>query len=71
MTATYNDEDECLQFSTGRATHPNLGIVGIGPYGDVTEGWDNSFMVPHLTEVERRELAELMIERWKKFGGLE
>lgn len=68
MTAKYEDIDgeDTVTFSSGRAIKPNLGIVGIGPDGDVTEGYDNGLML-ELTADERCELADLMITRWTAF----
>ena len=63
---------------------PNEGVIGIDEEGNVTGGCDGALPVITLkgngrdvvamdfgfTDNERRELAEHMIARWKKWGGL-
>jgi len=68
-------KDRCI-FSTGTELQANCGVIGIGPDLEITEGWDGGFYNPSvyfdeedypLTPVERIELAEFMIAKWKKF----
>uniref|UniRef100_A0A6M3IJT8 Uncharacterized protein n=2 Tax=viral metagenome TaxID=1070528 RepID=A0A6M3IJT8_9ZZZZ len=64
-------------FSTGKEKYANVGIIGLGSDGDVTEGYDGGFYnpseflfddeEPELTPGERIELADFMIERWSEF----
>ena len=64
-------------FSTGRTRYANNGIIGIGPDMNVTEGYDRGFYEfcqgsfldedEILTKDELIELADYMIEQWKKF----
>lgn len=63
---TVNDE---IALSS-RKFYANQNIVGIDDKGDVFEGYDGGLEYERFTAEERRELAQLMIERWRKFGGL-
>lgn len=60
-----------LIFSTGREESPNCGIVGIDHSGNCYEGYDSTMGTETMTPAERRELAIMMIDRWKVFWGLE
>lgn len=68
------EKDE-VTWSTGRVeSGVNRGIVGINPNLEVSSGLDSGFgfLSPWdisgvLTEVERDELADYMIELWKQF----
>jgi hypothetical protein len=56
----------------GRPFYANRGIIGLDPDGNAFGGYDGGFGpdVGEFTADERRELAEMMIARWRKFGGL-
>lgn len=77
MAATIS-EDGTVTFSTGETTHAYGGLFSIDSNGDVFGGYDDRLSVDGvmygeehrmLTEIERRELAVLMIKQWAKFGG--
>ena len=64
-----------LEWSTGRSVNVCGGVVGIGSDGEVYSGHDARFHFgpddsDQLTNLERRELAEFMIEQWKSFGQI-
>jgi len=63
-------DGDMVTFSTGREFVANFGIIGISPNLEVYEGYDGHvFDGPaDLSEEERRELADHMIERWIAFG---
>ena len=62
-------------FSSGKIKYANIGIIGISPKGEVTEGYDGAFFDPEfdtedgegLTPGECVELADCMIQRWQEF----
>ena len=63
-------------FSTGKELYANCGVIGISPKLEISKGWDGGFFNPRsyvnlddytLTPVERIELADYMIARWKEF----
>lgn len=62
--------------STGRVFYANLGIIGINPTLEVSEGYDGGFSVDgdwegedKWTAAERAELADFMIDLWQRFKG--
>lgn len=65
----FPDEDD-VPLSTGRTIYANRGILGLGPDGGLYEGYDGG-VDADLTPAERREIAEMMIARWHKFGGID
>ena len=71
-------EEQALVFSTGRRLSIQRGIVGISPLLEVFQG-SSGVLVPlepflddndALTDQERMELADHMIERWQSFKAL-
>lgn len=64
-------------FSSGRERHCNCGIIGLGPDGSVSEGYDGSLWSSAfpdseihdapLTDDDLIELADFMIARWTEF----
>jgi hypothetical protein len=77
ITAKPDDSDrDRIAFSTGKKVYANLGIVGIAPNLDVSEGYDGSISGPddgwecperRLTPDEAVALGEMMIARWQAF----
>jgi hypothetical protein len=65
------DIDDHITLPGGRKFYANRLIVGIDAEGNTFEGYDGGVSSDEWTEAERRELAELMIERWRKFGALD
>jgi len=61
-------EGDNLIFSTGRKVYANSGIIGIGFGGGITEGYDGGLNDRDWTPAERVELAEYMIEQWKRYA---
>jgi len=71
--------DEVL-FSTGKIKDANCGFIGINPSLEVSEGYDGTFYSDNesrwlndedkLTKAELTELADYMIDLWKKFKSL-
>lgn len=67
-----------LQFvCTGREIDPHKGIIGLGIHSDsehyfleVYEGYDAPLFFGDMTVMEREELAQFMIERWKEWGRI-
>jgi hypothetical protein len=74
-----------VTFSTGKRIYAYGGIVGISEDLGVFGGYDQDFYdyeadyswrtepgedAQHLTDAERVELADYMIERWNNFKGL-
>jgi hypothetical protein len=62
--------DEVI-FSSGKRLYANAGIIGLSERLDVTEGYDGGFCYydDKLTEDERHELADYMIDLWNKYKG--
>jgi hypothetical protein len=65
-------------FSTGKEKYANLGIIGLSPRMEVSEGYDGGFHRARedwmddddydgLTREEQIELADYMISAWSKF----
>lgn len=63
-------DDDDVTLSTGRTIYANRGIFGLTPDGELTEGCDGG-VDANLAPAERREIAEMMIARWRKFGGID
>lgn len=66
-------QGEKLIFESGREIDPYCGFVGINEDGEISEGYDDTYTIgrkPYiynsLSKQEASELAEFMIERWKK-----
>lgn len=61
--------------SSGREFYANLGILGIDPRGDVSEGYDGGLYpergggADDFTPEERREIADFAIAAWEKFAA--
>lgn len=67
----FNERDEEYELSTGRTFYAHQGILGVTPRcGDVYNGCDGiSFMEREdLTPTERQEIANYMIELWRKWA---
>lgn len=64
-------EDNYLVFSTGKKYYANGGIIGIDKDLDLTEGCDNGMNDDELTNKEKVELANFMIDLWKKYKNRE
>ncbi len=65
--------DDIFALPSGRTFYANQGIIGIDPGGSISQGYDGGLEPSgegDFTPDERRQLAEMMIERWRKFGGL-
>jgi len=65
-----NEDNSELLFSTGTKMYANMGVIGIGLRdGDIviSEGYDTGFDDDILTKQERDELADYMINLWKKY----
>jgi hypothetical protein len=67
---------EHITLPSGNHFYANCLIVGIDPEGEIFQGYDGSVSIDtglnrEFTPQDRRDLAEMMIERWRKFGGLE
>ena len=62
-------DDDTIKFSSGREEYTNRLIIGISPNepDEVFYGYDGSFDAGGLTQDERRELADFMIDLWTKF----
>lgn len=63
-------------FSSGRTAYCNAGIIGIDPDLELSEGYDGGFSIdPYntgpITPDERREMAEYMIDLWRRYAALE
>ncbi len=65
------EREDHVTLGTGRRFYANRGIIGLGPDGGVSEGLDGGVDTDKFTPDERRELAEMMIARWRKFGGID
>ena len=64
----WNKEERTLLFeSTGRVEFANRGIVGMSPFGQVSEGYDGPFKDDAFSCKERAELADYMISLWTTF----
>lgn len=64
---------DTVVFSDGSSAYANFGIVGLGTDGTIHHGCDGDmytdYMEPEyrgLTKSQRIELAEYMIEAWRK-----
>ncbi len=68
-------DGDYIIFTSGRSMYANFGIVGIGPDGNISEGFDSAISWPpdegfeksDLTSDDMRELADMIIERWIAF----
>ena len=65
-----------IKLSSGRVVDANRDIVGICPRLETTGGWDEGLVQCRASEFgeddpwtaeEKRELAMIMIERWRRF----
>jgi hypothetical protein len=66
-----SDDGKVTFESTGLEASAHRGIIGISPDLRIFEGYDTAFLLgDDLKPEERRELAEFMIERWRRFGGI-
>ena len=60
-----------VTLASGRQFYANRGILGLGPDGQATQGYDGGFGSDDwndtevLTADERQEVAEMMIDRWR------
>ncbi len=68
MTEKYDGDD--LLLSSGLGIYANERIIGINDQGRVSGGYDQGVDTDQMTDADRRELAEIVIARWKKFGGV-
>jgi hypothetical protein len=70
-------ESSRVIFSTGTEKYAYRGVIGLGPDGVITEGYDGDFHHPSeewmddedydgLTLDEQIELADYTIEQWQK-----
>lgn len=67
-----------IELKSGRIIEPNLDIVGISlaatagdtylPLAVIFEGYDQRLYTSDWTAEERRELAVMMIEKWREFA---
>lgn len=64
--AKYGGDGVILE--SGREFYANCSIVGIDERGVVWEGYDGGVHTDGMTAAERRDLADLMIERWNAFA---
>lgn len=60
---------------SGRTMSVFMSVVGLDEIGETYTGYDNELRVDDarypdskLTPDERQELADVMIDRWKKYG---
>jgi len=64
-------DGDAVVFSTGKKVYVNNGIIGLSePDEDgwsVSEGYDGGINTNKLTHEERWELADYMINLWKRF----
>jgi len=67
-------EEDTVTFSTGKQAYANNGIIGLSPSGQVMDGSDGAFQLTGeldfrngLTESEKVELADYMIESWTRY----
>ena len=67
---------DTMRFSSGRTIDCHSDVVGLGTTRTVYYGWDGELWAPcdqsdldpnDLTDDDKRELADMMIERWQKF----
>lgn len=66
-------DPDYVRLGSGRAFYANRGIIGLDSDGNAFGGYDGGFGpdVGDFTVDERREIAEMMIARWRKFGGID
>ncbi|MGE8451157.1 MAG: hypothetical protein ACN6OP_11165 [Pseudomonadales bacterium] len=71
-------KEQTLVFDSGRRLSIQGGIVGISPFLEVSQG-RSGILIPRepflddddaLTDAERIELADLMIQQWQAFKCL-
>ncbi len=71
----YDHKEQIYTFTSGRKVPFNRGIIGLNPEnlmdGECFEGYDGPIRATTWTKEERRELAELMIDQWKIWGGID
>lgn len=59
---------EEMVWNNGRRSYANCGIIGIDDKGEISYGYDGGFPSGEpLSQEERVELADYMIEQWTKF----
>jgi hypothetical protein len=68
-----------ITLKSGRQISANGGIIGLSPSLELSEGYDSSIgypapewakpdeMIFYISDEDARELAIIMIERWKQF----
>lgn len=71
---TFQEDKDAYVLSSGRKVDAHQGFIGLkaigheGPF--FAEGWDSFVQVSEWTADERGELAEAMVEAWRRWGGL-
>jgi hypothetical protein len=82
MRRTIRDRDEMnikqcnshmIEFSTGKTIYRPFTAFALSSSGVAycLDGDVNEITIQNLSDIEKAELAELMVERWKKFGETE
>lgn len=68
MAVEYNGHDY-YKLSSGKLIYANHGILGLSSECNLYEGYDGSFLHESWSREDRVEVAEMMIERWKKWAA--
>jgi hypothetical protein len=63
-------DEDYITLATGKRLYANLGIVGLSPDGYAYGGYDGDLDDGDLSPEERREIATMMIARWREYGGI-
>lgn len=63
-------DPDYVTLGSGRKFYANNGIIGLDPDGGIYGGYDGGFGDGNFTADEKRELAEMMIMRWRRWGEL-
>lgn len=66
--------DDRITLPSGTVINPNCGVIGIdGEFGEIYGGYDAPLLwkeAENLPDEDRKFLATMMVERWKKWGKL-
>lgn len=76
MKIVKNKWGDDFELSTGKIFSANCGFLGINPDLEISEGYDGHLFMEHqgartrLKPNEKKEIAEFVIELWKKWAGI-
>ncbi len=67
---TYTNDYDGYRLSTGRTFYANRGLIGIASHPtnfELSEGYDGGICLEGWSAAELTELADFMIDQWRRF----